>query len=205
MVPFIGAAHAETLFSIASEYQGGYCVYNTTCGSEITGNTYAAQMFTLGSASTITGAGWNAQVYGGPGTAVNYFFTTVDPVTGLPGSVISSGTSLITNVDGLNNTLDYSFSVTPFSLAGGNYYLSFQEVTDSFDDFLSVGVASGGVAQSDDGGATYYIGFAGFSSVAIDIYGTAGSVSATPEPGAIFLLGSGLAGVAALRRRLARK
>jgi PEP-CTERM motif len=209
MAPLIGAAHAETLFSIAPDLvnPNGDCSYNTKCGPISTGDTFIAQEFTLGSASTVTGAGWNADDDGGAhGTAVNYIFSTVDPVTGLPGSVIAEGNSLTSTTVGPNErigaTTDYSFSISTLSLGAGEYYLSIQDVTDNFNNFLSYGTGTSGAAITNNGGTTYSR-YTLANSVAIDIFGTPASV--TPEPGAIYLLGSGLAGIAALRRRFVRK
>lgn len=200
-------ANAQTLFYNAPNLSGsqtGDCVYNTTCGSINTGNTFAAQQFTLSSASTITALGFNAIVFGDVGASANYMLFTPSQFN-TPGSVVAAGSSLLTATSGPTGvyypTTEYKFYISPLSLKAGDYFFAFQNMTPDFYDYLSKGTSASGAFQSNDGGLTFSSSYRNFPSVAVSVYGDS-AVSAVPEPStwAMMLLGFGGLGVFAYRR-----
>ncbi len=201
-----GAASATVLYQNLPDLtvnQRGYCRYNTTCGSAV----YGAQKFTLTQAATATSAGFNSIVLNDENdvfaSGVNWLILAANGTGGLPGSTLFSGTNTaVTHVAGpvgaLAPTTDYSFGFTPASLAAGSYYLAVQAITTNFRDYLSLGVADSGAAQSADGGVSWALGYArrAFPSVAMSLTGTFDNN--VPEPGSLALL---LVGLAAIYRR----
>ena len=205
-----GAASATVLFQNLPDLtasQNGICFYNTTCGPAAFGPTYSgygAQKFTLTQAATATSAGFNSWVKNSVfASGVNWLILDAKGTGGLPGSTLFSGTNTaVTHVAGpvgaLAPTTDYSFGFTPASLAAGSYYLAVQAITTNFFDYLSLGVADSGAAQSADGGVSWALGYArrAFPSVAMSLTGTFDNN--VPEPGSLALL---LVGLAAIYRR----
>lgn len=202
------SAQAATLFSNGpdlSNGQTGDCVYNTTCGPQFTGDTYAAQLFTLGSASTVSGFGFNAILLADAyGTAANYrvYSATADNA---PGALIASGTAALSHVAGPSGpsfqTTDYSFGVSPLDLAAGNYVFAVQNVTTNFNDYLSKGAGSSGAFTSADGGLTFSPGYRGFDSAAVSVFGNAAAGVPEPATWALMILGFGAVGGSMRYRR----
>lgn len=191
--------------------QDGDCVYNILCGPAVTGNTYAAQIFTIASAATVRSVSFNSIIQsahsttaGDPGTAVHYIFLNTT-AAGDPSGAITSGTSPVTNTAGpagaVSPTTDYTFGISDLSLDAGTYAVAFQLVTSNFYDFLSLGAAGTGAYKSDDGGSTFTPGYSGpsrarFPSVAVTI-----SSDAVPLPAAGLMLTLGLLGLGIVRCR----
>lgn len=196
-------AQAATLFSNAPDLtfsQTGNCVYNTTCGSQISGNTFAAQLFTLASASTVEAFGFNAIVFGNVfGSAANFRVLSAS-AQNTPGALIASGTAALSHIAGPAGpsfaTTDYSFNVNALQLGAGNYFLAFQNVTPIFSDYLSAGVAQSGAFQSDNGGVSYAAKYQNIGSVALSVSGEVLAAGGVPEPAtwAMMIIGFGAVG-----------
>ena len=185
------------------------CVFNTTCGPTQAGITsdFAAQLFTIGEQSTInTGAFTELLTGGGLPTSVNWMFLANDGAGGLPGTVLSSGSSPVVTQQSLGPDAgslgvyeQLSFNVSSLSLAPGSYYFAIQAVTTNFSNFLTQGTDAAGAAETPDGGTTWTASYEGLPSVAVELSGT------VPEPGSLAVIGVALAGLGVIRRRRERK
>lgn len=202
------AASAAVVYSNApdlSSSQSGDCRYNTTCSAFNGWNGFAAQLFALGSASTITGVSFNS-VVGGSGifaTSANWKLIDDDGAGGLPGTVIASGSAPVSHAAGPvgahSATTDYSFTIAGTALAAGSYYIALQAVTVNGADFLMRGVAGSGAAESLDGGTSWAFLYGDVpkkASVAV----TLTSDVDVPEPVSSALLAVALTAVFGLRR-----
>ena len=208
-----GAASATVLFQNLPDLTGnqiGSCRYNTTCGPSLLGSTYyGAQKFTLTQAATATSAGFNSVVVDDVfASGVNWLILAANGTGGLPGATLFSGTNTAVThavgpVGNARPTTDYSFNLSPVSLAAGSYYLAVQAITSltTYDDYLSKGVANSGAATGSSNGTSWQSGYGSFglpyfSSVAMSLTGTFDNN--VPEPGSLALL---LVGLAAIYRR----
>lgn len=200
---FATPSHSATLFLNAPDLggnQGGDCVYNTICGPQFTGDTYAGQLFTLIDNSIINGFGFNSIVFNSVfGTSSNFRILSTNEL-GAPSELLTSGSSLLSNAPGPSGisfpTTNYSFSVAPLSLAAGNYVFAFQNVTSNFQDYLSFGEGTSGAFTSFDGGNTFETGYRQRNSVAISVFGDEAVAAAVPEPATwlMMILGFGMIG-----------
>jgi hypothetical protein len=199
-----GAVSAQsTLYSNPYLYgAGGDCSFSTDCAAANgRGDDYAAQEFTLTRAAVITGASFTELDLGTTPTDVNWGFLQADGAGGLPGTIISAGEDTVGTVTPLAGDGGYSvnqlfFSVGPQALAPGVYYFAAQAVSPVLDTYLGGGLASGGGAETHDGGLTWAPGYEGYPSVAVALYG-----SYVPEPAAWAVMLLGFAGVGCVLRR----
>jgi hypothetical protein len=198
-------AMAATIYDLPPNFVDGNCVFNTTCGPPNTGNTFAAQAFSLAQNMNVTEGTFT--VFNNTSTApssVNYLFLAADGANGLPGTVLFSGNSAITSRTSIGRGFGFDavrtgFSVSGVTLGSGNYYLGLQAVSSEFQVYLANADGTG-AAESDDGGVTFSPDYQGAKAVATSLSGV---VSAAPEPAtwAMMLGGFGMVGSAMRYRR----
>jgi hypothetical protein len=194
--------------SAGQVYTNGPINGNMT-GWEINTGYVVADSFTLSGSNTLTSVdfgAWNS--VGDTITSIQWAITTGTPFTGSSVTLFSGTASvsdlltLAPNSFGFNIFSD-SFGLPSLSLGAGTYYLELQGAV----------VPNGDPAywDSNDGPSTAYQNFDGLltgfpncntsCSESFTIYGSPSS--ATPEPGTLTLLGSGLISLVGLRRRRA--
>lgn len=174
------------------------------------GSGQLAQQFTINNASIISSASFTDFLTGtAQPTTVNWEFLKADGVGGLPGTLASSGTSLITNSTFLGSALfgggisrdvfKETFGIVPtVTLASGSYYFALNvPITDVL---LTFGTEIGGGALISPGGAWHLYNPA-TTSFAVGLNGE--QVAAVPEPStwAMMLLGFAGVGFMAYRRK----
>jgi hypothetical protein len=123
---------------------------------------------------------------------------------GPPGAVLFSGTSSLTSTSlGTNNGYSLyreNFTIPLDTLGAGTYFLAIQAVSSNFGTYLMYGVATGGIAFTSDGGATWSYNPNSGESIAVSL-----DAVATPLPAALPLFATGLAGLGLLGWRRKRK
>jgi hypothetical protein len=143
----------------------GDCSFGTTCAAQPgldRGDEFAAQLFTLGSSTTLTLGAFSELDLGTTPTSVNW--AIYDEVGGIPsGAALFSGTSSLTpTVVGTVGPYDatlVTFSLPGISLAAGSYDLAIQAVSPTIFTYLQQGLVASGAAESNDGGVTWAPGY----------------------------------------------
>jgi len=211
-------ATADVVFS--NPYaSGGSCSYNGLCGGN---GYYAAQIFTLGGTTRLTGASVTNQIleseFGSPPAStdgpyqIQWQLYSADGDGGLPGTLRASGISDVTSeitlgsssaFDGLivYNQVEAGFALPSVTLAAGDYYLAVHALTDNSFVYLMLGTAPSGAAETMDGGQDWQAGYDfGGPSLAMTISGDA-VTGGVPEPASWMLMTGGFAAAGATLRR----
>jgi hypothetical protein len=192
-------AAADVVYSnLGSVANGGDCSFSTTCAASASrGNDFAAQLFTLGSSTTITGGSFSELNSGDPKpTAVNYAFYA--DVSGLPSGVaLFNGSSLLTTTALGSNAFLESFNIAAADFTPGSYFFAIQADAAGFGNYLQQGLVDSGAAETHDGGTTWAANYEGIGGISVALS------SAVPEPSTWAMMILGFAGVAfmAYRRR----
>jgi len=206
------AASAGVIYDNPTDNAAGDCSFNTTCAADVgRGNDFAAQLFTLADAATVKSASFTTFDSGSGGPTANWAFYQADGAGGLPGTLVSSGSSsILANVTigtlfGFYNTNQNFFDLPSVSLGAGSYYFAVQYVTPTFQNYLSRGVAGSGAAETFNGGGSWQQNYENMPSVAVALYdtsyGSAGGGVPEPASWALMIGGFGLAGATLRRRR----
>ncbi|HLK64377.1 MAG TPA: PEP-CTERM sorting domain-containing protein [Bryobacteraceae bacterium] len=207
----ISPSNAAILYS---DLGTGGSVYATQPGSIIQGSGRGGNNISQARPFTVAGTGLFDVTQFDLGVVLDLGNGTFDAaiwtsVAGAPGAPLPSASWTVTTTEpsGSCCTLVTQSGITGVTLAGGTTYfmvLTPQSLTDSNKEEWAPNTqgATSTVYGSINGGASWV--FDGTNSAAaFDVIGTASS--AAPEPAGFLLLSAGLAGLFAVRRRLARQ
>jgi hypothetical protein len=192
-------ASADSLFTTLGP--GGS--YDTNEGWSVSGSDYGnvviGNLFTLGSAATVSDAVLALGNVYGPNTPVNVYIDSDN--AGSPDSVLASLTQAgtIPSFIGGGGLVTFTCSEVACDLAAGNYWLVAVEPDSATLQgwFFTYNDATTILAQGTSGSPTGLTTYPGDTETAFQIDGP----STTPEPSSFLLLGSGLLGLAGLLKR----
>ncbi len=192
-----GAGAATVYTNEGGNPFAGDCSFSTTCAADDgRGDEFAAQLFTLGSAVTVTGGSFTELDAGIGPTSVNYAFYS--DVGGLPsGAALDSGSASITATllnAGIYDQQLESFHISNVSLGAGSYFFAIQAVSSVFGTYLQQGVVTSGAAETNDGGLTWAAGYENLPGGA-QLGGIAVALYSVPEPTTLAMMLLGFAGL----------
>ncbi len=180
----------------------GNCTFGTTCTGP---SEFGADRFTLGSASTIGAISFSALNFGSPSQVTGVDWRIYSGGSTLPGTLIASGNNASYTLGAPQVGQSYTHSeyvvdIADLAVGAGTYWVAFRAITPNWDTFWSYGVNNYLSAQSNDFGATWVQNYASNPGIgwAFTVYGASTTV---PAPGALALLGLGMFGFGAMRRR----
>ena len=200
------AANASVLYT-DGPVNGTYSAWTINFGFQV------EDSFSLAGSSTLTGVDFGNWLSGDTASTVDWAIVGTEgsqtPICGA-----CSGTAALTAGTSFTNTLGYnvvdqSFSLPNLSLGSGTYWLELQNLVTS-DGEPGYWDMNGGPslawesAYGDVNGAncTTDQGLpSGACSNSFDILGTAGSLTAVPEPISLSMFGAGLLGLGFIYRR----
>jgi hypothetical protein len=189
----LGAAAAVPASADSTLYTNGAPNYTNDAWT-INDGFSTTDSFTLSVNSTVTGFTFDVWLNSGDTLSSVDWSIGGTPYGGTPATATTSSTFIETNGFPLDV---YAVTVTGLndSLAAGSYYLTFQNAVVSIP-------LDGAYWEENDGPSLAQNSEAG--AIGSETFTIQGISTATPEPSSFLLLGSGLAGLAAMLRRKIR-